>query len=134
MIPTLHSNSSLLVKYKFEPKRCDIVIINIDGITDNNYIVKRIIGLPNETVVIHNNKIYINDVLYTEEYSYYGNYVKDYSFTIPSNYYLVLGDNRNTSIDSRVFGLIERERLVGKVIYSRWNIYETNSMVPWSYD
>lgn len=119
MAPNLHTNSFLVVGYNFEPTRFDVVVINSKGLLSVDYIVKRIVGLPGEKVDIIDNLIYINDQLVYTPFDYYGKYTEDFSVTIPEGQYLVLGDNRSSSLDGRSFGLLEKDRFVGKVLISR---------------
>ena len=95
-------------------KRFDIVVVN----TDNEKIIKRVIGLPEETVEYKNNKLYINDKEVFENFKH-GD-TKDFTLAdinvevIPKNYYFVVGDNRGNSKDSRVIGLIHKDQIMGK--------------------
>lgn len=125
MEPNLHNGQRLLVSkltYKFgEPQRGDIIVFkppHIDN-PDKDYI-KRIIGLPGETVEITNGVVYINGAPLEEPY------IKDpakSSFakrTIPEGEYFVLGDNRNNSNDSRSGWTVPLEDIVGKAWLSIW--------------
>lgn len=114
------------ISYKIsEPKRFDIVVIkDSEGVT----FVKRIIGLPNEKVEYFENKLYIDDVKIEEPFlkdtnteNFKLNEISDYE-TIPEDYYLVLGDNREESFDSREMGLISKDNIVGKSIFIIWPI------------
>ena len=106
------------VTYKFSDiKRFDIVVVKYEG----DLIIKRVIGLPGDKVELINNKLYINDKLYEEKYLATGtetsNFtIKDINNTekIPKGYYLVLGDNREESKDSRTFGLVKKGNIKGK--------------------
>ncbi len=131
MDPTLKDGQPVLVSrlsYIFgQIKRNEIVVFKHDG---KSY-VKRIIGLPNEKVDYMDNILYINDEPYKE--SYLGDEVQTYNFlfkdicptectngVIPEGKYLVMGDNRPESIDSRdsSFGLIDKKDIKGKIFYS----------------
>lgn len=113
------------IEAKFKIKRNDIIAFNANS--DVVYI-KRVIAIPGDTVYSENNKIYVNNIEIDE------NYLKDvvtdeFSFEdicyidgcelnkIPDNYYFVLGDNREDSIDSRykMIGLVEKKNIIGKV-------------------
>ncbi|MCL1807412.1 MAG: signal peptidase I [Oscillospiraceae bacterium] len=111
------------ITYRFcEPERFDIILFQApDGETEIPYL-KRIIGLPNETVEIKNGKVYINDSGIPLEDSFIqeaarGNYGP---FTVPENSYFVLGDNRNNSHDSKNWRnkYVPRENILGKVYIS----------------
>lgn len=113
------------ISYKFkEPRLFDVVVIAND---DTKYMIKRIIGLPGDAIEYKDNKLYINGEA-TKEYFDTSGITKDFSLTqfdydvIPDGYYFVLGDNRENSKDSRVYGLISREDIIGKVQFRIWPI------------
>ena len=125
MIPTLHNGEALLVrKIAYDAhaiERFDIVIIK----ENNDEIIKRIIGLPGEHISYKNNKLYVNDELVKENFSFRD--TEDFNLeelcncsTIPDRSYLVLGDYRPISKDSRNIGLVKEEDIVGKAIYRIW--------------
>ena len=91
--------------------RFDIVVLNYD----NGEIIKRVIGLPNEKVRYMNNKLYIND----EEVETPFQFEKTDDFTIVTgkDEYVVLGDNRDVSKDSRILGTFNIKDIVGKVSF-----------------
>lgn len=110
--------------YLFEnPQRGDIVIFKYPD-DERQLFVKRVIGMPGETVVIEDAKVYINGVLLEE------NYLKEewvidadsYTFVVPANSYLVLGDNRNNSKDSRYWlnTYVKEEQLLGEAVFCYW--------------
>ena len=105
------------ISYKFnEPKMYDIIVFPYD---ENTYYIKRIIGLPGQTIEIRDGEIFIDDALFDE-----GDFVE--TMEAPDNYYgpvtlgadeyFVLGDNRNHSVDSRYeqVGLVKRDEIVGR--------------------
>lgn len=106
------------IHYKlFSIKRGEIL-----SFKDKNfkYLIKRVIGLPGEHVEIINNVVYINDEILEEKYKT-DNSIKvinnDYG-VIPENQYFVLGDNRDDSYDSRSFGFINKEDIIGKIVFT----------------
>lgn len=127
MQPTLNNGDNLIVDkltYRFqEPERFDIIVFPYQ---DGTYYIKRIIGLPGETVRIdEEGSIYINGERLQESYGKEviknpGCAIKE--ITLDDDSYFVLGDNRNKSMDSRDkrVGLIRREAILGK---ARWRIY-----------
>lgn len=130
MEPSLHNGERLLVDkvtYKVsKPVRGDIVVLKSPENSDI-LLIKRLIGLPGDQVLILNNKVYINNQLLNEDYildkqSLYSNSLlpKSQNFIIAEDEYLVLGDNRNNSFDSRFFGLIKFENIVGRAAFSFW--------------
>ena len=99
------------ISYRFSDiKRFDIVVIKLE----DEYIIKRVIGLPKEKVEYKDNKLYINGKEVKENFSH--KEIKDYVLEeeIPDDYYFVVGDNRPVSLDSRVIGLINRKNILGK--------------------
>lgn len=110
MEPTYHNGDLLLAEKHTEINRFDKVII----ITDNKFIIKRIIGLPGETIEYKNNNLYVNGKLIKDIYRN-GN-TNDFSVTISNNGYYCLGDNRENSRDSRYFGEFNRQSIFAKVI------------------
>ena len=82
----------------------------------NNDLIKRIIGLPNDKIKVENGKLYINNKEYLE--NYINSYTASYDFdeiTLKDNEYFVMGDNRYNSYDSRNFGTITKNNIIGRV-------------------
>lgn len=129
MYPTLKDGEVFIldkISYRFQKiERGDIISLDY---ADTKYLIKRVIGLPGETVNIINNKLYINNTLYEEEYIsddlvYDDFYLSSLGITtIPEDMYLVLGDNRVDSLDSRKIGLINKEDINGKIAFRFWPI------------
>lgn len=131
MSPTLEDGEKIvfnkIVYMVSEPHRGDIVIIQH---SDKNY-VKRIIGLPGETIEVFNHELYINeekyDNMFVDEQNQ--NLTADFGpHSIPSDSYFVIGDNRAISLDSRNgLGYIKKSEVIGKsefIIYplDEWQI------------
>lgn len=110
MYPTLKGNEIMLLNKLGHINRFDIVVLKIDGREDN--LIKRIIGLPGETVEIKDNEIYINDKKIEDKYGYGVTYNID-KVTLKEDEYFILGDNRKISLDSRVFGTIHKDEIKG---------------------
>ena len=126
MVPTLKDKELLLlnkINYRLNDiKRFDIVVIRLD----NKEIIKRVIGLPGEEVLYRSNTLYINGHEIENKYNFD---TEDFSLKticncqrIPEDKYLVLGDNRSVSADSRIMGLIDREDIEGSVEISLWPV------------
>lgn len=133
MKPNLNNGELLLVRkigYNSNTiKRFDIVVVT-DG---DEEIIKRIIGLPGEHISYKNNKLYVNDKLIEETYKYRD--TNDFNLeeictctSIPNGKYLVLGDNRPISKDSRTIGLIDEEDIIGKAIVRIWPMTKIGSI------
>lgn len=121
MVPTLHDGDVLILKkYDRDFERFDIVVVNYG----DTRLVKRIIGLPGETIFYRNNHLFVNGKKID-----LGNYefeTEDFDLSgleeqkIPNECYFVLGDNRNNSKDSRYFGPVEKENIIGTTSYQVW--------------
>jgi signal peptidase I len=103
-----------------EPHRGDIIVFK-NPEKQNILLIKRIVGLPNERLLIDDGKIYINGGLLAETYTKNETYTvgkktikEGEEISIPSNSYVVMGDNRENSSDSRDFGPVNEGLLVGK--------------------
>lgn len=128
MEPTFTSNDVLIldkITYRFkEVKRKDIISFYY---ADSKYLIKRVIGLPGDYVEYKNNVLYINGEVVEETYLQ-GVTTADFSLkdlgydVIPDDMYLVLGDNRENSQDSRdsKVGLVKRTDIIGKVRFRIW--------------
>ena len=118
MEPTLHDGERLFVNkfiYRFHPpERGDIIVFSPRGDSDKKYI-KRVIGLPGDTIEIREGKTFINGEPIKEEYInefMNGNFG---SYKVPENSVFVMGDNRNHSADSRypsIVGYVEYDSIV----------------------
>jgi signal peptidase I len=123
MEPSVHEGQRLLVSkvsyYLGEPKRGDVIVFQPLGNAEEDY-VKRVIGLPGDSVEIRSGKVSVNGTVLDEPY------IKQppaYAFkmnAIPSDEYFVLGDNRNNSNDSHNGWTVPRENIVGKAWVSLW--------------
>lgn len=100
-----------------EPQRGDIIIFKFPD-NEKQKFVKRIIGLPNETVEIKNGDVYIDNILLEENYLKESVDNQNLIFTVPKDAYFVMGDNRNGSIDSRYWNnkFVYKDKILGKVI------------------
>lgn len=113
MSPTYQNGSILIINKNYkEINRNDIIVFK-----KNSYdiYIKRVIGLPNETIYCENRNIYINDISIKDNF---GNTTDNFKkVTLKNNQYFVLGDNRNKSNDSRTIGFISKNEIIGKIIF-----------------
>jgi signal peptidase I len=109
------------IAYKFSsPQRGDVVVFRSTQNPEEN-IIKRVIGLPGETLVIDDGKVYVDGLLLDEAYVSSSTFLPyKGKWTIPEGYYFVMGDNRAHSSDSRRQGLIPAENIIGKAWISYW--------------
>ncbi len=123
MTPTYYDGDVVLVnklEYRFHsPRRLDAAVLELENGSTTYYSVKRVIGLPGETVKIENGKIYVDDQElkgFTEEEILSAG-LAAYSVTLEEDEYFVMGDHCNNSEDSRVsnIGNIKKSQFVGKV-------------------
>lgn len=124
MDPTLRDGQWVIVDLLSDKlkswNRSDIVILKFPGDPLHSWYVKRIIGLPGDQITIENGSVEVNGVIVNENYLLPGteteNGVVDISMNVPDGQYLVLGDNRAISNDSRYFGFVPKSHLYGKVL------------------
>jgi signal peptidase I len=106
--------------YLFEPpQRGDIVVFRFPNDPSRDFI-KRIVGLPGETIEVRNGQVYINGQPLEEPYL---RERPSYTFqpvTVPPGHYFVLGDNRNNSSDSHIWGVVPEGNIIGKAWVSYW--------------
>ena len=123
MYPTLiNSGHYWLNRFSYlvgQPKQDDIVAVRDPQ--DNTLLVKRIIAVPGQTVCLKNGRVYVDGKLLYEPYLTPGTPTYAYDrngnqFISFGDKYFVMGDNRNVSLDSRVFGAVPRSDILGKVV------------------
>jgi signal peptidase I len=138
MTPTLAINDRVVINklvYRFQsPERGDIIVFNPtenlkkEGM--NEAFIKRIIGIPGDQVEIKVGQVFVNNKLLTESYIM-NNTAGGQDFptqVVPPNSYLVLGDNRSNSYDSRYWGFVPRENIIGKATQRFWPIDRISSI------
>lgn len=113
------------IKY-FNYKRFDIVVISY---SNPSYLIKRIIGMPGEKLTYIENKLYIDGVIVDEKIKLNGK-TDDFEgeVIIPDNMYFVMGDNREHSVDSRTFGLVSKNDILGKPFLLIWPFKEIRTV------
>lgn len=153
---TLHDSEKLFVdrlSYRFsEPEHEDIIIFlkgeTIDGLKGNilntlkdikmrtngkvrrNRLVKRVIGLPGDTINIEDNIVYRNNEIIEEDYVKGNTFHKQVEFplVVPEGKVFVMGDNRENSNDSRSFGVVDLKSIEGKVVFRIWPFSEIKKL------
>ncbi len=123
MEPSLHDGQYLIaskvVYWLHPPERGDVIVLDPPAGQSPVPYIKRVIGLPGDIVEVREQRVWVNGVALNEPYinappTYTGNWV------LGEGQYFVLGDNRNNSSDSHAWGLLARERILGKAIFSYW--------------
>lgn len=134
MIPTFQQNDEIIVRTIYQINRFDLIVFKDET---NRILVKRVIGLPNETLYYENDKLYIDDKLVKEPFlnnlfaeKASGLWTSDFTLEemtgqkiIAQDDYFVLGDNRRSSNDSRYFGTVSSADIIGEaaLIYYPFN-------------
>ncbi len=126
--------------YRFEePKRGDVIIFRYPKDT-TKYFIKRVIGLPGDTVKIAGNVVTISNPKHTDgvtldEKSYVAEMSPNTTLTemLGINEYFVMGDNRNASSDSRMWGVLQRDKIIGRA-FLRLYPFNQVDMLPGYHD
>jgi signal peptidase I len=123
MEPNLHTDQRLVVEkvsYRLHgPRRGDVVVLNIPN-RGPELLIKRVIALPGETVEIREGGVYINDRQLDEPYLSAETRGSYGPLVVPPGHVFVMGDNRGASNDSRAFGPVPMEQIVGRAWVSYW--------------
>ncbi|GIQ69194.1 signal peptidase I [Xylanibacillus composti] len=129
MEPTLQNEERLFVNralyYWSEPDRGDIVVLKDPRENSDLLLVKRVIGVPGDTIEVKDGRLYVNDEVYYE--SYVDTMIEDGDVAktvVPEGEYFVMGDNRHRSgsLDSRIFGSVQKKSIIGRAEFIVWPI------------
>ena len=133
MMPSLANHERIFINkfiYRLEPiQRGDIVVFFYPLEPSKSYI-KRVIGLPGERVSIEDGTVYIDGKPLAESYvpSSYLDHQSYPDVDVPPDHYYVLGDHRESSNDSRVWGTVDRKYIYGKAVFVYWPFHEMGSL------
>ena len=136
MLPSLHHNNYVIVSrltYRFGVvERGDVVVFEFPHNKNEDYI-KRVIALPGETIEISNGFVYINGQPIEEPYIN-APLARDYpAVMVPQEMVYVMGDNRNDSSDSRRWGALSVEDIIGKAIFVYWPLSDFGMVEHYDY-
>ena len=127
MEPSFHDGEYLVVDkltYRFtSPDRGDVVVLYNPEIP-SQLLIKRIVGMPGETVEIRGGEIYINGDKLEETPEFAGIPYHDSLTKVPEGEYFVVGDNRTATSGSHIFGPVPRKNIVGKTWLSYWPLHD----------
>jgi len=137
MVGTLLVGDHLLVNKMvysiFDPQRGDIIVFKYPKDKSRDF-VKRIVGLPREKIEIVNKQIFINGRLLNEPYAVYQNTTNRNGFgpkKVPEGHLFVMGDNRDNSQDSRFWGFLNIDDIIGKAFIVHWSWKDNSWSVRW---
>lgn len=123
MEPFLHDNQRLIIEkvtYRFHgPERGDIVVLRPPQ-QSSEPLIKRVVGLPGETLEIHDGQVYIDGEKADEPYLNQPTWGTLDPILIPEGHVFVMGDNRQASNDSRAFGVVAFDDIIGRAWMRYW--------------
>ena len=123
MLPTLHDGDRFILNrlsyFRHAPQRGDVVVVKDPG--HNDYAVKRIVGMPSETVYFKRGEVMVNGKRLFEPYLVQGTQTflpdtREKLIMVGKDQYFVLGDNRGNSEDSRYYGAVNKSQIVGAIV------------------
>jgi signal peptidase I len=138
MLPTLEIGDRLIVEklsyYSHPPQRGDIIVfapppqLQEQGFEQDQAFIKRIIGLPGNTVEVKNGHVFIDRQLLTENYIAEAPNYPMSPMVVPPGQFFVMGDNRNNSNDSHIWGFLPRANIIGHACFRFWPIERLGGM------
>lgn len=138
MQPNFYEGQYLVVSrvnYLFgQPERGDVAVFDPPGDAGPEpLLIKRLIGLPGDTIELRSGVLFINGVSYEEPYIKEPCTARcDGAWTLGENEYFFMGDNRNNSRDSRVFGVVTRDRIIGEVVLRYFPLQDIRLIAAWT--
>jgi len=133
MMPHLYDHERIFINkfvYRFEPiQRGDIVVFRYPLDPSKSYI-KRVIGLPGEWISIRDGRVLVDGTPLADNYvpASYLDHDNDPSTYVPPGHYYVLGDHRESSNDSRVWGTVDRRFIYGKAVFIYWPLDQAGAL------
>ena len=144
MYPTLHNGDRMVLSKVGDVHRFDVVILKVPD--ENVEYIKRVIGMPGDTVEMKSGVLYINGkkvdqpFINTEALAKQTVFIDDFTLEsltgeskVPEGKYFVLGDNRGVSKDSRMIGFIDRSAIEGKAVFTIWPFGRIGGQKDYSY-
>ncbi len=138
MLPTLEVGDRLIVEklsyYSHPPQRGDIVVfapppqLQEQGYLEDQAFIKRVIGLPGEKIEVKNGRVYVDGELLTESYIAAAPTYAMSPMVVPPDRLFVMGDNRNNSNDSHVWGFLPQANIIGHACFRFWPIERLGGM------
>lgn len=135
MEPNFYDGEYLIIDeltYAFRPPQRGEVIVFRYPLNPSEFFIKRIVGLPGETIEIKNGAVLINDEVLPEPYMPQGAGKKtlpNLKIKLAQNEYFVLGDNRSRSSDSRFWGALPQEKIMGRALVRLWPVAHAGVVV-----
>lgn len=138
MEPELYNGQEILINrviYRLSsPKRGDVIVFLPNGNQNSHYYVKRVVGLPGETIQIQDGSVYVDGVLLEEDESFdkiLDAGIAENELTLAPDEFFVLGDNRNSSEDSRSgnIGAVRKDNIMGKAWFRLGTEWETMGLI-----
>ena len=144
MYPTLHNGDRMVLSKVGDIHRFDVVILKAPD--ENVEYIKRVIGMPGDTVEMKSGVLYINGkkveqpFINTEVLAKQTVFMDDFTLEsltgeskVPEGKYFVMGDNRGVSRDSRLIGFIDRSAIEGKAVFTIWPLNRIGGQTNYSY-
>ncbi len=140
MVPTLQVGDRLVVEkvsYRLHtPEQGDIIVFEPPAVLQefgygkDQAFIKRIIGLPGQTVEVRDRQVFVNQKPLTEPYIVAAPSYTMPSVTVPAESYFVMGDNRNNSNDSHVWGFLPRRNIIGRAVFRFFPLDQFGAVLP----
>lgn len=134
MLPTIQLQDRLIVDRLFYKSgkivRGDVIVFKAtkEMVLEEEDLVKRVIGLPGEKLQVKNGLVYVNDKALNEPYTAAPPNYEYGPVTVPSNSYFMMGDNRNNSRDSHIWGFLPEKSIIGRVWIRYWPLNSFGSL------